>query len=946
MKWDGLLSGWRVRRTLGRNQYGSVWELEKKDAFGGIDRCVLKAVSIRLGKGESEETMNQRVEALAARLRKASALWPGGDILGYDDRWILPRSSGAGWHIYLKMDYLEPVQVWRRQFRGAEELLRLTGKPETYEAQIKTYLERTRIRDEVVVRLGTAVCRVLERQHRQGIGFCNVKPSNVFTDGAGNFLLGDPGLGELALEVSGDFLPPEADPGREPEENWDVYGLGLTLYWLLNDARAPFLPGLPEPVTEEQRLEAQKKRLAGQRLPPPRYGCPRLQNAVLRACAPNPGARFQTLEAFRKVLEQALTAEQPERPSEVWRNMMEAFRKSAERSDKPSEAASPTEPTAAESGSPVKLNPENSSGEGLTAFKGDAIHIATGQTNTLAIRTDGTILSVGINIDGVHEANGWRDLIALSVGSSHSLGLRADGRVIAAGWNKNSQCNVQDWREITQIAAGYYHSVGLRRDGTVVTVGDDRDEKHLILGWREIVSVSAGYRFTVGLRSDGTVVAVGNDSGGQCKVGAWRNIQQVSAGFAHTVGLLADGTAVAAGSNLYGQCDVSSWRELIGISAGKFHTVGLKRDGTVVVVGCLQKKDDLAPWKSIMEQWKNVVEICAGDGITVAVCADGRALAAGNELLNQSKVVNEWSGIQTGCLTSATSFKTPGPLDEPKKPSAPPRAGTAAAKWSISAGIGHILGIQTDGSVVSVGDPEAGAVRARKWKKIVMVAAGNCHSVGLRENGTVIAAGESVNGCCDVTGWRGILAVSAGRTVTIGLMTDGRVISTSYAGGLAALKEWQEIEAISAAGRHAIGLRHDGTVVVTGGCGEASQVSGWTDIVAVAGGLMHTVGLRRDGTVVWAGKSQCGWDEMNTWQNMTAIAAGDRHTVGLRADGRVLSCGSNENGQREVSGWRDVIAIACGSSFTLGLKRSGSVLLAGHVPLGMVTGWRDLRVVK
>ena len=53
----------------------------------------------------------------------------------------------------------------------------------------------------------------------------------------------------------------------------------------------------------------------------------------------------------------------------------------------------------------------------------------------------------------------------------------------------------------------------------------------------------------------------------------------------HTVGLKADGTVVAVGDNKDGQCNVNDWLDIVAICAGDGHTVGLKADGTVVAVG-------------------------------------------------------------------------------------------------------------------------------------------------------------------------------------------------------------------------------------------------------------------------------------------------------------------------------------------------------------------------
>ena len=50
----------------------------------------------------------------------------------------------------------------------------------------------------------------------------------------------------------------------------------------------------------------------------------------------------------------------------------------------------------------------------------------------------------------------------------HTVGLKSDGTVVAVGLNNYGQCNVLGWTGIVQVAAGGYHTVGLKPDGTVV----------------------------------------------------------------------------------------------------------------------------------------------------------------------------------------------------------------------------------------------------------------------------------------------------------------------------------------------------------------------------------------------------------------------------------------------------------------------------------------------
>ena len=226
--------------------------------------------------------------------------------------------------------------------------------------------------------------------------------------------------------------------------------------------------------------------------------------------------------------------------------------------------------------------------------------VSTGNNHTVALKSDGTVVAVGDNINGQCDVSGWTDIVAVAAGGWHTVGLKSDGTVVTSGYNERGQRNVSGWTDIVAVTAGRRHTVGLKSDGTVVAVGDNDNGQRDVKDWTDIVAVTAGGYYTVGLKSDGTVVAVGNNDYGQCDVREWTDIVAVAAGGWHTVGLKSDGTVVAVGDNKYGQCDVSDWTDIVAVTAGNYHTTGLKSDGTVVAVGYNEYGQcDVSGWKDI-----------------------------------------------------------------------------------------------------------------------------------------------------------------------------------------------------------------------------------------------------------------------------------------------------------------------------------------------------------
>ena len=104
----------------------------------------------------------------------------------------------------------------------------------------------------------------------------------------------------------------------------------------------------------------------------------------------------------------------------------------------------------------------------------------------------------------------------------------------------------------------------------------------------------------------------------------------------------------------------------------------------------------------------------------------------------------------------------------------------------VAAGVGHTVGLKSDGTVVAVGYNEYGCCNAGGWTDITQVAAGWSHTVGLKSDGTVVAVGDNYYGQCNVGKWTDITQVAAGWSHTVGLKSDGTVVATGdyYSGSL------------------------------------------------------------------------------------------------------------------------------------------------------------------
>jgi alpha-tubulin suppressor-like RCC1 family protein len=200
----------------------------------------------------------------------------------------------------------------------------------------------------------------------------------------------------------------------------------------------------------------------------------------------------------------------------------------------------------------------------------NAIAIAAGYGQQLAVRGDGTVICWGHTIFGTPQPPpDLSNVVAVSSGGIHSIALKRDGTVVGWGHDATPPSGLFG---VVGIASGHDHTLALKADGTTVTWGGANITPPP--GNANYVAVAAGLSFSAGLRNDGTV------PGGILGVFGFNGASNVTAlaasGLDGLVMLRNDGT-------------VSGWdvpvpaglSNVVAVSAG----LALRNDGTVVGLG-------------------------------------------------------------------------------------------------------------------------------------------------------------------------------------------------------------------------------------------------------------------------------------------------------------------------------------------------------------------------
>jgi alpha-tubulin suppressor-like RCC1 family protein len=292
----------------------------------------------------------------------------------------------------------------------------------------------------------------------------------------------------------------------------------------------------------------------------------------------------------------------------------------------------------------------------------DAISVAGGFGQALALKADGHVVGWGNNMTGravgrttktwwtasgmVHQGtNLLSDVLAISAGQQ-SLAVKRNGSVIAWGNDSSGQPLLPPAPliEAVAIAAGADYNVAITQGGMLVSWGDGAAPPRYLSNVVAVAVAGSKDGHAVALLREGTVLAWALRHPSSCRVSGATNVVALAAGRAHYLGLAADGTVYEWGtySQLYGglsgvpaQRIVARQVELggrpikdaIAIAAGGRQSIALKRDGTVVAWGADWRRQDKVPVElDVPAGLGGVVAIAAGDGFLLAVTTNNPPL--------------------------------------------------------------------------------------------------------------------------------------------------------------------------------------------------------------------------------------------------------------------------------------------------------------------------------
>ena len=285
---------WKIVKDLGGGTYGRVYEIER--TISGIqEKAALKIVSRPKNKDEIESYYNEgyskadliasyesEIQNYVQEYKLMKELQGESNIVSCDDFTMVPHEDGIGGDIFIRMELLTSLQ----------QILR----------------ERS-LSEQEIIKLGKDISHALVLCESKNIIHRDIKPANIMVSQFGNYKLGDFGVSKIMDHAT--FATPMGTPEYQAPEvvhmerygqAADIYSLGITLYWLLNNRRMPFIDANQQ-ITLVVKNEAMDRRYRGEKLPAPKNGSAKLKKIVLKACEYNPEERYASAQEMYDALD-------------------------------------------------------------------------------------------------------------------------------------------------------------------------------------------------------------------------------------------------------------------------------------------------------------------------------------------------------------------------------------------------------------------------------------------------------------------------------------------------------------------------------------------------------------------------------------------------------------------------------------------------------------------
>ena len=254
---------WEVTEKIGQGSFGEVYKSQKTE-LGKTFYAAIKHISLPKEQSEINDIVREgyattskdvldyyqdTIDDLVKEIEIMYELRANKNIVDYQDHLIVEKTNGKiGFDIFIRMELL---------------------------TSLDRYIESNDLKEEDIIKLGKDIATALVVCNKHNLLHRDIKPANIFIDDDKTFKLGDFGVARklekttygMSKKGTYNYMSPEIYKGDRANISSDIYSLGIVMYRLLNNNRAPFIDKNAPSVKASEAEEALMRRMQGEELP-------------------------------------------------------------------------------------------------------------------------------------------------------------------------------------------------------------------------------------------------------------------------------------------------------------------------------------------------------------------------------------------------------------------------------------------------------------------------------------------------------------------------------------------------------------------------------------------------------------------------------------------------------------------------------------------------------
>lgn len=125
---EPIWPGWKIGKQLGKGSFGAVYRATRNDELTGIvQEAAVKHISIPSGSNDDDSTFDpstlkayydSQLQSLVREINAMVELRGKPNIVAYEEHRIIPKESGLGYDLFLRMELLEGLTGYVKQRGG------------------------------------------------------------------------------------------------------------------------------------------------------------------------------------------------------------------------------------------------------------------------------------------------------------------------------------------------------------------------------------------------------------------------------------------------------------------------------------------------------------------------------------------------------------------------------------------------------------------------------------------------------------------------------------------------------------------------------------------------------------------------------------------------------------------------------------------------------------